>query len=459
MRRLILLSLLSTSAFAQGPYLAEGVRVGEVTENTAVVWFRLSQMTHPVPGKFQSEEPKGRASLLPDSTDTWKLPGAVPGIAGRGQVWLATREDMKDMKPAGDFQTGPQQDYTVKVKLDKLRAGRTYYVGVEINQKPDKPHASFKTAPGAKQRAAVRFNVVTGLMYRDLDHDDGFHIFAAMRKSPPDFLVFTGDNVYYDNEPPRAVTRDLARYHWQRMYARPRHIDLLKVMPAYWMKDDHDTLSNDCWPGMDPDWMLPLTFEAGRKLFLEQAPVEEPTHRTFRWGKGVQVWLLEGRDFRSPNTDPDGPVKTILGAAQKQWLKQSVAASDADHKIIISPTPWVGPDRGSKDDNYANKGFTTEGNEMRAWAAGQKNVYVICGDRHWQYHSTDPKSGLHEFSSGPASDQHAGGSPGEDKEYHKFHRVKGGYVSAEVTPSGSGSKLTFRLHDVNGAVVYEWAAQ
>ena len=236
------------------------------------------------------------------------------------------------------------------------------------------------------------------------------------------------------------------------------NVALLAATPQYWMKDDHDTLSDDCWPGMDPDFMKPLTFEAGRKLFLEQAPVAEPLYRTFRWGKGLQIWLLEGRDFRSPNTDPDGPQKTILGAAQKQWLKSSVAASDADYKIIISPTPWVGPDREKKNDNYANAGFATEGAEMRAWAASQKNVYVICGDRHWQYHSVDPKTGLHEFSTGPASDAHAGGSPGENKEVHKFHRVKGGYVSVEVAPAGNASKLVIRLHDVNGAPVYEWTA-
>lgn len=457
MRKLFLF-LIPVMVLAQGPYLPEGVRVGEVTDTTALVWFRLSPLQHPLPGKFQSEERRAPASLLPDDTDTWKLPGAVPGIVGRGQLWVATREDMRDMKPAGDFQTGPQRDYSVLMKLEKLRPGRKHYVAVEINEKPTTPHATFTTAPNPRQRVPVRFTAVTGLMYRDLDHDEGFHSFAAMRKQPPDFIVFTGDSVYYDNEPPRAVTLDLARYHWQRMYALPRHVDLLSVTPQYWIKDDHDTLSDDCWPGMDPDFMKPLTFEAGRKLFLEQAPVADPTYRTVRWGKGLQIWLLEGRDFRSPNNMPDGPRKTILGAAQKQWLKSSVAASDADYKVIISPTPWVGPDRPKKNDNYSNDGFATEGNEMRAWAASQKNVYIVCGDRHWQYHSVDPKSGIHEFSTGPASDEHAGGTPGENKEIHRFHRVKGGYASIEVTPAGNASKLVFRLHDVQGAAVYEWTA-
>ena len=68
-------------------------------------------------------------------------------------------------------------------------------------------------------------------------------------------------------------------------------------------------------------------------------------------------------------------------------------------------------------------------------------------------------AGVNEFCAGAASDPHAGGSPGLDEEYHRFHRVKGGYVSVEVTPESqaAGGKITFRHHDVNGNVVYEKA--
>jgi alkaline phosphatase D len=255
------------------------------------------------------------------------------------------------------------------------------------------------------------------------------------------------------------VLPDIARYHWQRIYARPRHVELFSKVPQYWMKDDHDTLHDDCWPGSNPDFMLPMTFEEGRKLFLEQVPMSDKTYRTFRWGKGLQIWLIEARDYRSPNTMSDSLTKTILGVEQKNWLKKTLAESDADWRVIISPTPWVGPDRPQKADNHSNAAFAAEGKELRAWAAGvsPKNVIVVTGDRHWQYHSVDPATGLSEFATGPASDAHAGGSPGEDKEYHRFHRVKGGYLSVEVTPAGNASRIAFRHHDVTGTVVYEWS--
>ena len=83
---------------------------------------------------------------------------------------------------------------------------------------------------------------------------------------------------------------------------------------------------------------------------------------------------------------------------------------------------------------------------------GLKNFYVACGDRHWQYHSIDPETQVHEFSSGPASDEHAGGTPGLDEDYHVYHRVRGGFLSVTAGPSG----IAFRHRDVHGNVVYEY---
>src|SRR5262245_16243515 len=106
-----------------------------------------------------------------------------------------------------------------------------------------------------------------------------------------------------------------ARYHWQRMYSLPRLVAFHLRVPGYWEKDDHDTLSDDCWRGKGNRGEL--TFEEGLRIFREQVPMGEKTYRTFRWGKDLQVWLTEGRDFRSPNTMKDGPEKTIWGAVQK----------------------------------------------------------------------------------------------------------------------------------------------
>jgi alkaline phosphatase D len=267
----------------------------------------------------------------------------------------------------------------------------------------------------------------------------------------PEFAALTGDLVYYDNDPPRAVTPRLARYHWERMFSLPRLVEFNRRVGTYWLKDDHDTLDNDSWPGRTAG---EFTFAEGQKIFRQQAPMADgPGYRTFRWGRDLQVWLTDGRDHRSPNDRPDGPGKTIWGAEQKAWFKRTVQESGATWKVLISPTPLVGPDRKGKTDNHANAGFAHEGDEVRGWLKEHEpgNFFVVCGDRHWQYHSAHPKTGLNEFSVGAASDEHAGGSPGENADYHRFHRVRGGFLSVGVTADG----ITFRHHDVRGKVVYE----
>ncbi|MFQ5809824.1 MAG: alkaline phosphatase D family protein, partial [Armatimonadota bacterium] len=318
----------------------------------------------------------------------------------------------------------------------------------------------FVTAPKGDAWADVTFVVITGQMYVHLDDPKGFKMYPAMGELAPAFLVATGDTIYYDGEPPRATSVDLARHHWHRMYALPRVVDFHRSVPGYWIKDDHDTWCNDCWPTMKTGKMGDFTFAEGQQLFLEQVPMGAKTHRTFRWGKGLQIWLPEGRDFRSANNMPDGPEKTIWGEEQKQWLKRSILASDAAFRIMVSATPIVGPDRSGKRDNHSNKGFAAAGAEFRHWVRdeGLRNFFVACGDRHWQYASVHPETGLMEFCSGPASDKHAGGTPGEDPAYHKFHRVKGGFLSVTVTRVNGTPTCIFRHHDVDGNVVYEYEA-
>ena len=60
---------------------------------------------------------------------------------------------------------------------------------------------------------------------------------------------------------------------------------------------------------------------------------------------------------------------------------------------------------------------------------------------------------------GAASDKHAGGwNEDQPRAMHRFLRTKhGGFLSGAVEPEGSGAKLTLRLHDVAGKVMFESA--
>ena len=125
--------------------------------------------------------------------------------------------------------------------------------------------------------------------------------------------------------------------------------------------------------------------------------------------------------------------------------------------MLLSPTPIVGPDRGSKNDNHANSGFRHEGDELRRALAAHRNLIVANGDRHWQYFSVDPATGLREFGCGPSSDVHAGGytpQPG-DEAVQKFFRLQGGFLTVATAPgAGDSARLEIRHHAVDGAVIH-----
>ena len=440
------------------PRQATGVKVGEVTHESAIVWMRLTRDSERN-WKGLDLRGKGGQKTVPEGISPDELEGAAPGAAGRVRLRYGTQRDLSDARQTPWVTVSAVTDYAHQFVLRGLRPDTVYYFAAETADLGDgSRHESlfgeFRTAPLPTATDPILFTAITCLMYADLDDRDGFKIFDAMLELRPRFTVFTGDDVYYDNEDPRVTSVAVAKYHWQRMYSLPRHVRFCLRVPTYWMKDDHDTYADDCWPGMKLDKMGSFTFEDGQRIFLEQVPMGERTWRRFRWGKHLEIWLVEGRDFRSPNPVPDGPDKTIWGRAQKDWLKKTLLSSDATWRILISPTPLVGPDRKNKADNHSNAAFAHEGREMRQWLADhlKGNVFVICGDRHWQYHSVDPETGLHEFCTGAVSDEHAGGSPGEDPRYHRFHRVKGGFLSVLA----SGEEIRFRHHDVNGRVVYEY---
>lgn len=479
------LALAAVAAPAAEVHFASGFQVGEVAQMEAVVWARLTLeperrsqgvVPHPLmsPTRVQAEFP-----LIP--AGEWE--GAVPGAAGELRVAWGESPDLAAARRSDWVKVGAATDFSHKFRLPGLRPGARYYLATEGRAAPGQPVArsatgSFRTAPSPDTWEEVWFTVITCQLYYQRDDRDGFRIYRAMSNlsplylSYPDFVVRTGDNVYYDRDNPRGNTPELCRLHWQRMFSLPLLREFSRQVPGYWQKDDHDAFFDDCYPGMEAPWIKPLTYDDGARLFREQTPVGDSLFRTFRWGRGLQIWLTESRDFRSPDTAPDGPGKTIWGAEQKAWLKRSLRESDAAFKLLISPTAIVGPDNPDQADNHANEAYRREGDEFRQWVReqGLANFHVLSGDRHWQYVSIDPRTGVREFGCGPASEGSVLKGPGYDPNYHLFYRPGGGFLSAGVR---KGTKrvlanpqrivvedgapiLTLRLHDVDGRVVYEF---
>jgi alkaline phosphatase D len=459
---------------AEGPFFGNGIKSGEATQNSIIIWTRLT--TKPDmsadglhwgkgPAKQNDGKYKHDANQIPQGKTLNDMAYVLPGAPGEVRVTYWPESTSNFSKTVPWAAVSPASDFTHQFWLSSLSAGTRYQCVVEARtpgatQASHRVQGTFRTAPAADSAPSVTFTVVTGQeFWRRDDERNGHKIYPVMGKLNPDFFVHTGDIIYFDKAGPWCVTAAQARHKWNRMYGFPFQRAFHNQVTSYFLRDDHDTWQNDCWPSMVNNKMGEFTYEEGVDLFFEQvpAPNREKPYRTIRWGKDLQIWLPEGRDFRSPNTDPDGPDKTIWGREQMAWFKDTVSTSDATFRVLVSPTPVVGPDRKKgKNDNHSNVAFAHEGNELRDFMASQKNMIVICGDRHWQYASIDPQSGLREYCSGPTSDKHAGGFRQDLREpMHQYLNIIGGFLSCTAERRDGKPVLVLRHHDVAGNVVNE----
>ncbi len=474
--------------------LRQGAMAGEVTARSVILQSRLT-------------------SSSPFQDPRWE---GVRGVGGWAYFEVADNGEFRDARRTEWLEAVPPADFIVKTKVDGLRPASRYHYRLHYGPAKDDLRtsnaATFRTLAGAGAEA-YSLAIVTGMNYSFFhytgsgrtrpytgpDKHLGYPGLASILESKPDYFVGTGDNVYYDHpgHRGRAQTQHEMRKKHHEQYSQPRFLDLFREVASYWMKDDHDHRFNDSdqinpvlirmsnrapyypkrnlYEGESGSGFEP-SHDLGLRIFREQLPVVDPkeanpvTYRTHRVSRDLQIWFVEGRDYRSPNDMPDGPWKTIWGAEQKSWLKKTLKGSDATFKLLISPTPMVGPDSGGKRDNHTNiNGFRHEGDEFFEWLQAERfaadEFFIACGDRHWQYHSIHP-SGYEEFSSGALVDANAilGTFPGDpnstdpdgeiEQPYHS-PEASGGFLLISVRPDGDAGVARFRFYDENGTLLYE----
>jgi len=464
------------------PIAGMGVMVGEVTNDGALVQLRVT-----LTDKLVDRD--------------------VPGTEGLVEFALRRSDAPADQPPLAiqQIEATAGRDFIARAAFSELSPGTEYActtrIGRDAKSLSDGPTATFKTLPGADRAESVQFVVVTGMNYAKFHGDDridqkqhlienntklpqpyagadkhlGYPALASILRLEPDFLIGTGDNVYYDTpDHPRAKTIAEMRQKWHEQFVQPRYVDLFAKVPTYWEVDDHDYRIDD---GDNTGDYAPSPADAVRMLH-EQLPVspagaDEPqTYRTHRVSRDLQIWLPENRRYRSANAMVDGPEKTIWGAKQKAWLKKTLLASDATFKLLVSPTPMIGPDDARKTDNHANLGgFGHERDEFFSWLAEtglvKQDFFLVCGDRHWQYHAIDPR-GVEEFACGALIDANSrlGRKPGDPKSTDPDGKIKqvyaqtersGGFLLIRVTPASDGqsASLAFRFHDEQGKLLHE----
>ncbi len=453
---------------------AQGEMVGEVTATTALLQSRLTA----IPG------PELDAA------------GDIPGARGVACFEWSPSSEFADAQRTPWLEAAAEHDFIVRAQLTQLEPSQVYYYRLVFG--PDREHVQvgpirqFRTLPQGATTRPLSFCMGSCMNYHafmagvangggpitatDDDRRLGYPSFAAMFALQPDFFIGTGDIVYYDHPAATAAKTPVElRRKWHEQFRLPRLIEFFARTPAYWSKDDHDFRYNDSDLG---GTKLPLP-PTGIEMFREQMPIhaahdlESPTYRTHRVHPDLQLWFTEGRDYRSPNRLPDGPDKSLWGAEQREWLQRTLKASDATWKIIITPTPMVGPDNSSKKDNHTNLGgFRHEAQAFFEWLNREQipNVMTFCGDRHWQFHSIHPL-GVEEFACGALNDENSirGVRPGDknstdpegtiQQPYH-YSEPTGGFLRVVVErPRADQTRLRILFHDDTGRVLYETTKQ
>ncbi|HUF91561.1 MAG TPA: alkaline phosphatase D family protein [Candidatus Limnocylindria bacterium] len=315
------------------------------------------------------------------------------------------------------------RDFTARVPLERLWAGTRYQY--EVRAAGERVTGAFTTAPAADTDTPVRlaWSGDLGGAGHCREVEDGYRIFRAMSARAPDAFLFVGDTIYADHRCGRAqlagadyVASSLdelyGKHRYNRADAAVQHFFRRTSVYATW--DDHE-VENNFGPGHE---LMPAGRRAFQDYFALEGVPDDPgrIYRSARWGRHVEIFILDTRQYRSPNTDADGPAKTMLGAAQRRWLLAGVSASDATWKLIVSSVPLGIFTGGAHSDSWSNAnvfGYPREGTGFvherdlilrSLHERGVGNVVFISGDVHHAEilrHEPAPGFVVHELIAGP----------------------------------------------------------
>jgi phosphodiesterase/alkaline phosphatase D-like protein len=281
-------------------------------------------------------------------------------------------------------------DYTVAIDLADLEPGREYfYRGVALDgdgRAPARgPLGRVRTAPTGPAGFAFAWSA---------DMEAGQQPFALLDRiaeRDPHLFLLLGDTIYADI-PRNRFAPSLAFY---RAKHRENRDDgalqrLLARTPVVAIWDDHE-VEND----------FNRTHEhlaEGRRAFREYWPGGSAggtvLHRRLAWGAAADFFVLDCRQYRSPQTQPDGPDKSMLGPRQRRWLEDELTGSGATFKFVVSSVRFlagVGPDSWG--------GYVTERDALLRLFARTPGVVVLSGDIHAALHAR--RGSVHEFTVGP----------------------------------------------------------
>lgn len=205
----------------------------------------------------------------------------------------------------------------------------------------------------------------------------GMRIYETMRVREPRFFIHSGDTIYADGPILPAVQAEngqmwqnvvtpevskvaetldefRGRYRYNLLDENVRRFNA--EVPQIWQWDDHEVTNN--WSDAKDlsadtrytEKNVPLLIARGTRAFLDYAPMRpfdaresQRVYRRFSYGPLLDVFVVDMRSYRGPNTDNLQPVPgadtAFLGREQLEWLKRGLDRSKAVWKVIAADMP------------------------------------------------------------------------------------------------------------------------
>ncbi|MBI4493525.1 MAG: alkaline phosphatase D family protein [Chloroflexi bacterium] len=303
---------------------------------------------------------------------------------------------------------------------------------------------SFRTAPSEADagEAIFTWGGDLGANFRP------FTIFDAMRRDQPDFHILLGDTIYADQVWTATSLDDYRRKYWETLSDSSLQA-FARATPWWAIWDDHEV--SDDFDSTFPS--MPI----GRQAFQEAWPIrrqpDDPTrlYRSFRWGQLAEFFILDTRQYRSPDDVADGPSKTLLGSAQMDWLLAGLQASPARLKFVVSS----GPLRYASEDDWS--GFRFERDRLLSFvvANGITGLVVLSGDMHYGTAVEHPE-GITEVTVGPLAQTPLDNSPVYGQAGVRYTYNAGlTYGRGHVRPTPDGAEVFLSIRDQDGRSLYE----
>jgi hypothetical protein len=359
--------------------LPYGVQEGQVVMQTAVGEGVLETMRERSTAAFARIVAKGdgspastRPAVVAATTGAPIGGGARLRVAtdapARVEIEIADNPRFKRSRRVRIGKTGSFDAAFARVK-GGVAPGRTAYWRPRLRRGFEEtvgPARSFRMLPraGSGKRATIAIASCAS------QFGPAFDELAARR---PDAFLWQGDLNYPDTLGPLAQTVPGYAGIWRDFLANPRLAPLLERTMFAAQRDDHDYGVQDA----NSTNLVPWGLEPWEAL------IEDRDHYRFTAGL-AEFWVLDQRRFKSDPREPDGPNKSLLGLAQRDWLMKTLAASRATFKVICSPCTLAPLPANARDGSWAG-GFTVERDLLLKHIAERVSgrTLFVTGDTHW----------------------------------------------------------------------------